>query len=362
MVATPLSVSGRNIVDPNGARVKLIGANWNSHNDLMIPTGLNVRHRDQIADTITSHGLNSIRFTFALKMLDVTTPVSDTFLSANPDLFGATPFEVYQACVQSMTNKGIMVIANCHLLFPGVCCADVDANGLWWNINWPESKFYNGWAKMADTFKDNPLVIGYDLKNEPRTTNTAGATFKPSWGDGNVKTDFRMAYQKAGTAIHAVDPTKLLFCEGLSYATNLKSAASHPVTPANKTVYSMHDYPWFHTGGMTYAAYKSAMDANGGYLVRDNIAPVWVGEFGVDAVNPLGLGDTWIGHFLTYARERDLDVCWWLLDGSAHVGHQPSTNVLKETEGAREGFGLLTPDWTTPTNMDIFCQLNSLRK
>ena len=124
----------------------------------------------------------------------------------------------------------------------------------------------------------------------------------------------------------------------------------------------MHDYSWFHTGGMTYDAYKAAMDANGGYLVRDNIAPVWIGEFGMDINNnPVTLGATWAGNFFTYAQERDLDVCWWLLDGTAHVGHQPTTNVLKEAEGQREGFGLLRADWTNPTRMDAFCLLNSLR-
>jgi len=362
MVTPPLSVNGRNIVDSDGQRVKLVGANWNAHNDLMIPGGLHLRHRDQIADTIVSYGLNSIRFTFALKMFDVSTPVSDTFIKANPDLHGASPFQVYQACVKSMTNHGIMVIPNCHLLFPGVCCADVDGNGLWWNSNWPESKFYNGWVKLATTFKDNPLVIGYDLKNEPRNTTTGGVLYKPSWGDRNSKTDFRLAYEKAGTMIHSVDPTALLFCEGLSYATNLRNAASQPVMLANKTVYSMHDYSWFHTAGMAYADYKAAMDVNGGYLVRDNIAPVWIGEFGVNIGNPLVLGSTWIGNFFTYARERDLDVCWWLLDGTAHVGHQPTTNVPKEAEGAREGFGLLKADWTNPTNMDLMCQLNDVSK
>lgn len=360
MVTTPLSTRGRYIVDSADQRVKLVGANWNAHNDVMVPGGLHLRHRDQIAETIVSYDLNSIRFTFALKMFDVSTPVSDTFIKANPDLHGASPFQVYQACVKSMTNHGIMVIPNCHLLYPGVCCADVDGNGLWWNSNWPEAKFYNGWVKMATTFKDNPLVIGYDLKNEPRNTTIGSVLYKPTWGDGGLKTDFHLAYEKAGTMIHNVDPTALLFCEGLSYATNLKNAAAQPVMPTNKTVYSMHDYPWFHTSGISYDVYKASMDANGGYLVRDNIAPVWVGEFGVDIINPLVLGETWIGHFFTYARERDLDVCWWLLDGTAHVGHQPTTNVLKEAEGAREGFGLLKADWTNPTNLDVMCQLKAL--
>jgi hypothetical protein len=40
---------------------------------------------------------------------------------------------VYTACVQALTDVGLMVIPDCHLLFEGWCCSADDGNGLWWN-------------------------------------------------------------------------------------------------------------------------------------------------------------------------------------------------------------------------------------
>ena len=49
-IATPLSVSGRWIIDANGNRVKLAGVNWaGAHQDAMTPGGLDYRHRHDIA-------------------------------------------------------------------------------------------------------------------------------------------------------------------------------------------------------------------------------------------------------------------------------------------------------------------------
>ena len=75
-VATPLSVSGRFIVDARGNRVKLCGVNWaDAHQDDMTPGGLDYRHRDQIAAQIAAWGFNSVRLPFALATVTATAPV-----------------------------------------------------------------------------------------------------------------------------------------------------------------------------------------------------------------------------------------------------------------------------------------------
>jgi aryl-phospho-beta-D-glucosidase BglC (GH1 family) len=74
-IKTPLSVSGRFIVDACGNRVKLCGVNWaGAHQDDMAPGGLDYRHRDQIATQIAAWGFNSVRFPFALATITGTTP------------------------------------------------------------------------------------------------------------------------------------------------------------------------------------------------------------------------------------------------------------------------------------------------
>ena len=49
------------------------------------------------------------------------------------------------------------------------------------------------------------MVIGNDLRNEIREDIKHGLI--PTWGNGKVKTDWKLAATKAGNAIHKEDPT-----------------------------------------------------------------------------------------------------------------------------------------------------------
>ena len=70
-IATPLSTSGRFIVDANGTRVRLAGVNWYGANeDLGLPPGLDRTDRRTLAKTIAGLGFNCVRFPFSLLMTD----------------------------------------------------------------------------------------------------------------------------------------------------------------------------------------------------------------------------------------------------------------------------------------------------
>jgi endoglucanase len=61
-IATPLSTSGRFIVDANGRRIKLAGVNWiGAHMDEGVVAGLERVHRDALAQTIAGLGFNTVR-------------------------------------------------------------------------------------------------------------------------------------------------------------------------------------------------------------------------------------------------------------------------------------------------------------
>jgi hypothetical protein len=137
-----------------------------------------------------------------------------------------------------------------------------------------------------------------------------------------------------------------VFCEGLSYAGDLTKAGSHPVTGPG-VVYSVHDYSWFHPPGQAQADYFTQMDGNGGYLVAQGRAPVWVGEFGANTDASTAAEDAgWLPQFLAYAAARQLHWCWWELAAQSVLGTEPATNVVKMQPGTREGFGLMSgQDW-----------------
>jgi endoglucanase len=350
-IATPLSTSGRFIVDANGKRVRLAGVNWyGASEDMGVPVGLDSVDRNTLAELIAKQGFNCVRFPFSLWMTEQTTPVSEQYLTMNPDLNGSTPIEIYDACVKALTDQGLIVIPNVHLLDYGWCCSNNDTNGLWFNERWLADKFTAAWQAMTQRYASNPLVAAMDIKNEPRPATIGGSNLGPGWGTAQ-ETDFAAMYTTVGNLIHQVNPHLLIICEGLNYAGDLTGVASHPVklNEPNKVVYSMHDYSWSdHPANQTQAAYIQQMNTNGGYLLTEGIAPVWIGEFGDTAstLSSPGGGGTWWANIQAWIKEYDVDWCWWALNPVHGQSCTPGTGQIEYYWGQPEPYGVLTLDWT----------------
>ena len=97
-----------------------------------------------------------------------------------------------------------MVILNNHISDAMWCCNTDDGNGLWYNKNYSEDKFFDALIDLTKRYKDNPMVIGNDLRNEIRTDTEEDLI--PTWGDNNVKTDWRLAAIKAGNLVLEQNP------------------------------------------------------------------------------------------------------------------------------------------------------------
>jgi aryl-phospho-beta-D-glucosidase BglC (GH1 family) len=357
-VATPLSTSGRFIVDAHGKRVRLAGVNWyGASEDLGVPAGLDRTSRTALAKLLVAQGFNCVRFPFSVWMTEQTAPVPQRYLAANPDLHGSTPLQVYDACVKALTGEGLIVIPNCHQLDFGWCCNNNDGNGLWFNDRYPARKFTAAWQNITKRYSSNPLVAAMDIKNEPRPAKVGGQELKPTWGTGG-QTDFAAMYTSVGNLIHQINPHPLIICEGLNYAGSLTGVASHPVRLAepNKVVYSMHDYSWYGHGpnqgqSQSRAAYIAQMNKNGGYILADKIAPLWIGEFGDNAGSLAPRTGTtaprgWWDNVRAWLTEDDVDWCWWAVNPTHGQSSVPGTDHVENQWGAPEPYGLLTPDWS----------------
>jgi endoglucanase len=357
-VQPPLSASGRYIVDAHGRRVRLAGVNWyGAHEDDGVVSGLERTARVRLARAIARLGFNSVRLPFSLWMTEQATAVPDEYLAANPDLSGATPIQVYDACVEALTGAGLVVIPNCHTLDPGWCCADDDEQGLWFNDRWPAGRFFAAWQQLAARYRSNPLVAGMDIMNEPRRSRVGRRVLTPAWGSGRT-TDLAAMYTMAGNLIHEVSPDVLIICEGPGYAADLSGVARHPVRleRPGKVVYSLHDYSWFHPREQPRAAYLEQMHRAGGYLLSERIAPLWIGEFGIGTGSLAGFSGVWWNNFEAWLTENDVDWCWWALNGTQPRGTVPVVGRHRSRWGDGEGFGLLAPDWrgvANPQVMDI---------
>ena len=357
----PLSASGRYIVDARGQRVRLAGVNWyGAHEDDGVAPGLDRTDRHMLARRIALLGFNSVRLPFSLWMTEQATPVPGRYLAANPDLSGATPMQVYDACVEALTDAGLIVIPNCHTLDPGWCCADDDGNGVWFNDRWPAERFFAAWQQMAERYRSNPLVAGMDIMNEPRQTRVGWRVLTPTWGT-RPRTDIAAMYTTVGNLIHEVSPEVLIICEGLGYAADLTGVARHPVRleRPGKVVYSLHDYSWFHPAGQPRSAYFDQMHRAGGYLLREQVAPLWIGEFGNDtrSLDHFGRASSpqavWWGNIEAWLTGNDVDWCWWAVNPTQPRGTVPVAGRHRSNWGDPEPWGLLAPDWRGLANPDV---------
>jgi len=66
----PLVTSGRWIHDAAGRNVTFAGANWPGATDVMIPEGLQYQSVQTIVSKIKSIGMNTVRLTYAIQMID----------------------------------------------------------------------------------------------------------------------------------------------------------------------------------------------------------------------------------------------------------------------------------------------------
>jgi len=350
--AFPLSTSGSKILGADGAPVRLAGVNWGgAHQDEGVAGGLDRLHRSQIIGRIAGHGFNTVRLPYATGAFinpDGTlrrNPVPAARVAANPDLAGLTAWQAYLVVAHAVVNAGLYLIINQTLLTPGWCCSDADNNGFWYNDAWPTTAFISCWRMVAEAFANTPAV-GYDIHNEPRPAVIGGKKVTPTWGAGGNYTDFRHMYEDMTGKIRAIHPGALVFCEGLNYAGDLSGWKASPVRGAN-VVASMHDYANFHPAGQSQAAYEAQMDARGGYLVTQNLAPLLVGEFGANTdVQTSQMTAGWLPQFITWAAKRGVHWVWWELGATMVTGTEPTTGVLKAPAGRRETFGLLAgQDW-----------------
>ena len=339
-------ISGNQILDSSGNPVRIAGINWYGFETPdEIAHGLWAQDYHAVINDIKNLGYNTIRIPFSNQMVE--TPIVPQNFSQyngtgpiNTDLAGLNSLQILDKIISYAGQAGLKVILDNHRSEAG---ETAEANGLWYTSAYPSSAWVSDWATLARRYAGNPTVIGFDLRNEPHTP--AGMTYAQgaTWGTGVAATDVRLAYEQAGNAILAVNPNALIFAEGIGETPNssggfdstwwggdLALAGQFPVTLSSPghVVYSAHDYgpnlfqqTWFNSS-TTSASLDAVWAKFWGYLYTQNVAPVWVGEFGTGnaasdvSSSAAGSQGQWFSSLMSYIKSNPaMGWTYWALNG-----------------------------------------------
>jgi endoglucanase len=338
----PLRASGRHVLDGANKRFKLASINWYGASDeLFIPGGLDVQHRDVIAQTIRRLGFNSVRLPYADEMVLMNPKIPPHLLAANADLVGLRALDIFAAVVNTLTDAGIAVIINNHITHSTWCCGADPCDGLWYNDHLPqpicrvqqsEDQWIQNWEIIMTPHINNPLVIGADLRNEVRSL----------WG--TLPWDrWASAAERAGNMLLSMNSNWLIVVGGLGSQNFLDGVRNRPVIldVPNRLIYSSHVYSWSGWGSRegryakrSYASFVRSMRENWAYLLEENIAPVWVGEFG--SPHQPGEGDAhYWKNLMRFLKAVDADFGYWAI------------NPRKPKDEEEETYSLVEDDWQT---------------
>ncbi|KAK3377214.1 glycoside hydrolase superfamily [Lasiosphaeria ovina] len=365
----PLVTSGRWVHDASGKNVTYAGANWPGAADVMIPEGLQYQSIATIVSKVKSIGMNAIRLTFAIQMVDeiyanggkdVTlekafaqalgqangAKVLAQVLAKNPTFTAATTrLQVYDAVAAELAKQQIYVHLDNHISKGMWCCSTDDGNSWWGDKYFSAANWTRGLAYMADHAKAWPGFVSIGLRNEPREPSSKGQSAAYNW-----QTWYE--YMKQGAAaVHAANPDPLIFMSGLSFDTFLtpvvQGTALSPGSGkfsfgdfagyANKLVLEIHNYD---NSATSCSSLQNNLYRNGFQALTAsaaNVFPVMMTEFGfqMDATTWKGVYASCLAAYLP-AQKAGWTI--WVLAGSYYI--------RSGRQDYDENWGLLNHDWS----------------
>lgn len=307
-----LRAIGGTLVNAACQPVRLTGVSWfGMETDTFAPQGLQERNWQDMLNQIARAGFNTIRFPFSNQLFDPTSVPEGIDYHKNPDLQGLKGLALLDRLIQGAGARGLKVILDRHRP-----TAEAQSD-LWYTDQVPESRWIADWVMLARHYRGNPTVIGADLHNEPRGAAT--------WGSGDRKTDWRLAAERAGNAILAVNPDWLILVQGIEnyqgdwywWGGNLEGVGASPVrlTVPDKLVYAIHDYG--------PEVYPQSWFSDPSF--PDNLPALWqrywaflpllgqtvlVGEFGARSVG-LDKEGMWLRSLVDFMQARGLSSIYW---------------------------------------------------
>ncbi len=332
-----LHAEGSRLYDMNGNEVWLTGANWFGFNcSENCPHYLWSADADDCLDEIADRGINVIRFPISTELILSWmngTPNKVSSFSANADpaykinadfceADGKTPvdsMQVFDIMMRKCKERGIKAFIDIH-------SPHTDNSGHNYNL-WYGKETADGtmvttelWIEslvwIAEKYKNDDTLIGYDLKNEPHGKGQEGV-LAAKWDGSTDENNWAYAATKCAEAILDVNPNALIFIEGVEqsmsgamegdywgmpdrrdnspyigawWGGNFRGAREYPIVPKQGTsqiVYSPHDYgpsvyaqTWFDKDFTEQTLLDDYWYETWAWINAEDVAPQLIGEWG----------------------------------------------------------------------------------
>lgn len=382
-----LHAEGSRLYDMNGNEVWLTGANWFGLNCIEYsPHYLYAGDIDDMLQEVADRGINVIRFPISTELIlswmngtpyqisaggmqAVYNPPVDqddgnggvvkagTYGNLNKDFVEAdgktliTSDRGFDVILDKCKKYGIKAFIDIH-------SPHADNSGHNYNL-WYGKETADGtmvttdiWIDtlvwVAEKYKNNDTLIGYDLKNEPHGKGPEGDK-AAKWDGSTDENNWAYAATKCADAILEVNPNALIFIEGVEqslsgaqagdywgiadrrdnspyigawWGGNFRGAREYPIKPEHGTsqiVYSPHDYgpsvyaqTWFDKDFTTQTLLDDYWYDTWAYINAEDIAPELIGEWGghMDGAE----NQKWMELLRDYMIENHINHTFWCLN------------------------------------------------
>lgn len=261
---------------------------------------------------IKSTGLNHIRVPFNFKFF---------LVEDHPEIWLEEGFKRLDDVIKWCKDENLFLVLDLHAAPGGQTGDNIDDSWGYPFIFEDEQAQQTTialWKKLAERYKDEPIVIGYDLLNEPI----------PHYMENKEELNLLLEplYKKITKAIREVDKNHLIFIGGAQWNTNFKMFGK-PFD--NKLVYTFHKY-WMPP---VQEQIQDYVDFSNKYNV-----PMYLGESGENE-------DDWIDAFRKLLEANNIGWCFWpykKMESSRGMIQFPKTKeweeIIKYAETHKKNF------------------------
>lgn len=342
-----VTIKGENLMDANGKRLYIVGTNlgnWLNPEGYMFDfkkTNCEWMINDMVCELagpdfarefwqafkdnyiteadiayIKQTGANTIRLPFNYKLF-----TREDYMGKNDETEG---FKQMDKVIDWCRKYDLHLILDMHDCPGGQTGDNIDnGHGYPWLFESEASQqlFCQIWQKIASRYKDEPVILGYELMNEPIATMFSDSL------RAALNAKLEPLYKRATKAIREVDQNHIILLGGAQWNGNFEPFSDWKFD--NKIMYTCHRYG----GEPTKAAIQSIIDFR-----NKTKLPMYMGEIGHNT-------DQWQADFCATMKKANIGYTFWpykKIDGSCMMGiKKPAdwdSTIVKFAEADRSSF------------------------